>query len=179
MAVQPDRSALEAIRRRADALFAPWLQTVTLDTSLELLADPLVEEILSAPYRAADRGGNDYNLGSRREEINRIMDAGQFQRLCRDVRERSNELILQSPSFQTRVDEGRRKARTELGARTDLLQYRQRQLERQTGRRDPAIDEDLAVNKILMETVSAPRVRLDAIGCVVISSEAPLQRRSR
>lgn len=178
MAERLDRSARAAVRRRADALFAPWIETLTLDIHLQPETDPLVDEILATPYLAADRKGSDYNLGSRREDLYRLVDPALFRQRCHEVRQKSNRLIQESPSFRARVEEGIRKARTELGTRMELLQRRQQQLELQTGRRDPAIEYELAVSQALMDVVTSPRIRLDAIGCFVISDQ-PLGRRGK
>lgn len=174
MSVKPDRSVLEAVRRRADALFAPRLETVTLDIDLNPETDPEVLRILEAPYVAADRKGSDFNLSSRRTDLFELINPKRFRDLCGQVSRESSRLIRKSPSYLERVAEGVRKARMELGTKVEMLLYRQQQ----NAWPDPAIEFEVAVNKALMETVASPHVRLDAIGCFVISNRE-LKRRVR
>lgn len=177
--VPADDAMRMALRRRADALFRPWMQTVILDGYLEIVTDPLIQEILAAPYRAAERGGNDYNLGSRQEDLFRIIPREQFRELCYQVSKRAREIIRSSPEFQAHVDEGIRRAEADLAARKDFLRYRQERMAREDGRIDPSIAFELRVIDALLACVREPHIRLDAIGCFIVSDEPPLQRRAR
>lgn len=179
VAADADGSLRMALRRRADALFRPWMQTLTLDGQLAVVTESVILEILAAPYRPADRGGTDYNLGSRQEDLFRIIPPARLRELCYQVSERATAIIRSSPEYQAQAEEGVRRAEADLAARKDALRYRQERMAREDGRSDPSIAFELQVIDALTACVREPHIRLDSIGCFIISDEPPLQRRAR
>ena len=70
---------IPSLRRRADAVLAPWMivMHVGADDLLEV-EDQAIAALLELPYRDASLGGRnrDYNLGGRREALGAVRAAG-------------------------------------------------------------------------------------------------------
>jgi ATP-dependent helicase HepA len=172
--VEPD--LLPSVRRRADDLFPPWLQTLHFGTDLNEVRDPEVLAILGQSYVSKDdrRGpAQDYNLGSRQAALFEEIDRRTFNELCHTVRARSEELLRGSPSFIARVENASDRARRDLERRNDRLSRRDEALAREGGNRDPEIARELEVNKAVAAAAARPRVRLDALGFFVLAGAAP------
>lgn len=166
---------LATLRRRADALLPPWIETIYINTNLEEVKDPELTAILDRPYRdEMDSNGRwDFNLGSRPAALESRVDSTQFVRLCRQVRERSEQILRSSPRFQTQIEAAQRQADIELKHRNERLRYRVEVIRQETGRDDPTIAAEIRRARAILTSIGEPSVRLDAIGFYIVSNRIP------
>lgn len=170
-----DLAVMPAVRRQTDALFSPWLETLTLDAFLNEVSDPLILDILQPAYdhRSRAQQQRDYNLGSRHEAMFSVISADAFRNLCIQVRQRSEEMIWKSSHFQQALQVATQRARHDLLTRLQYLERRSGALRRLEETADPTIELEISINRAIMAAIQKPRVRLDAVGCFIISDRPP------
>src|SRR5438876_10737731 len=116
---------MPAVKRQTDALFPPWLETLTLDAFLNEVSDPLILDILQPAYdRSRVQQRRDYNLGNRHEAMFSVISADAFRNLCIQVRQRSEEMICKSPHFQQALQVAIQRAHRDLLTRLQYLERR-------------------------------------------------------
>lgn len=161
--LRPDPRKL-AIARRAQHYLPPKYITLHIEASGEPVAQGPLNAILNLPYsneRAPGQRWVDVNLGSRPELFSSIIDPGQFSQICRSVREKALSAFCDSDAFRDQTSQA------ETVARADLERRRAR-LERRAAAGE-TIDGELAAAEAVLDAVSSPSVRLDAIGFFIVS----------
>ena len=108
----------------------------------------------------------DINLGSRPAVLAEFIDAASFEQCCRRVRDVAHSSIVINPSFQERV------RAAEASARADLERRQARFLRRLAGG-DGLARKDLVTSEAVLASIASPKVRLDAIGCFILSNRRP------
>lgn len=164
------------VQRRADAFLPPTLTVLHLDIGFAEVTDPTLLELLSSPYGKGIENGDtyrDYNLGSRREALNALVDRADFVRLCREARNRSEELLRGSEAFKALVETATHRAQTELSMRNERLRRRAEAAQREGEFATSELEREIAVNDAVIAAVANPVVRLDAIGFFVVAGEPP------
>ncbi|MGQ4810284.1 RNA polymerase-associated protein RapA [Candidatus Entotheonellaceae bacterium PAL068K] len=168
-----DLAVMPAVKRQTDALFPPWLETLTLDAFLNEVSDPLILDILQPEYQSRMQQQRDYNLGSRHEAMFSVVSPHAFRDLCIQVRQRSEEIICKSSHFQQALQVAIQRARRDLLTRIQYLERRSEALQRLEETADPTIELETSLNQAIMAAIQKPRVRLDAVGCFIISDCPP------
>jgi ATP-dependent helicase HepA len=162
------------LRRRLDGLFAPGLHVLHVDLALQEVDDPELLRILAASYCSGGRGEyHDYNLGSRRDALFSVVDPNRWASLCGQVREASETLLRRSPAFQERVRRAVQGAEDELRDQNERLRRRAVAVEAEIGTADVWLAEEIRLNEAILGVVAEPRVRLESIGFIVVTDEAP------
>jgi ATP-dependent helicase HepA len=167
-----ERLDRRAMQRRADGFLAPGLETIwtTLDGSE--VGDGDLLAALERPYEPAT---GDVNLNvDRRWALDELVGSSDWESRCRSARRRSEAALrsraefgsaadLAAVSFESTVRSSTRKRRTRLA----FVDARERAREEEELRVDETIDSALAAG------LRTPRVRLDAMGVVVLSPRVP------
>jgi ATP-dependent helicase HepA len=162
--------AERALARRAQNYLPSFAVTMHVDADGTPIADQGLVGILSRPYDASARedARTDINLGSRSGILADFIDAATFEHSCRHVRDSARKLIAGNVEFQGRTDAAR------VAARADLDRRRSGFLRRSaTG--DYSAREDLATAEAVVRSIENPTVRLDAIGCFIVSNRRPAE----
>lgn len=153
-----------AIARRAQQYLNSIHVMLHIEASGEPVADATLNAILALPYaneRSPVRPWIDVNLGSRPELFSSFIDPGQFTGICRSVRENAVSTFLNSDAFRDKSSQAA------TAARADLARRRAR-LVRRAAIGETIMDE-LAAAEAVLDAVSRPSVRLDAIGFFIVS----------
>ena len=161
--LRPDPRQL-AIARRAQQFFSPAYATLHVETSGELITDQKLNEILALPYskdQVADRVWIDVNLSSRPEVFSRAIDPGQFAEICRAVGQSAVSKYVGSDAFKE-------KSKQAVAAAQADLERRSAGLARRAAAGETTAD-DLANADAVLEAVSHPSVRIDAVGFFVLT----------
>ena len=164
-----------SLRARLDGYLAPSAEVLYINADLGPVEDVEMLEVLERPYARAGRASEyaDYNLGSRQDVLFGLIDASKFDTLCHRIRSASESWLRGRDRFVDMV-----KAATERGT-LDIDQRNRRLLKRQGLLRvsgdveDSGLQREIDLNSKLLETLSNPVVRLDAIGAIVLSSQSP------
>ena len=164
----PDDVPIGALRRQCRSLFPSWVATVDLDSNLAPVTNQLVENILQRPY---DRR-IDTNLAEAPQLLYGLVDQAHFATLCQQARSRSEEQLRNSPAFRERLTSQMARAEEELDLRQRRVRQRVDALA-QAGESDSALDRELKVAAALSSVLREPSVRLETIGCFVISRNEP------
>jgi ATP-dependent helicase HepA len=145
------------LARRAQAFLPPWSQVHYADLAGEG-PDAHLLAILQRPYsnQTGERGGRDFNLGSRPELMANIMTAAAFTEACKTSRARAETAIRDDPSFTARVH---------AGVRSAARDQRRRRRMADGGVADGAAE--------VLDAVRRPRLRLDSMGFIVLSRDPP------
>lgn len=167
--------SLGAVRRRADLLFAPWVETVFVDSLLNPVTDPDLIKILKRPYQKAGPfpGAGDTNLADARSALGDVLDARRFTELCMAVKGRRFELIESRAEYQERLAEARSRARTQLAVRAERLERRADAQRREFGREDMTWRAETLVIQAITEALDGQLARLDSVGLIVASRQPP------
>ena len=161
--LRPDPRQL-AIARRAQQYLPPTYVMLHVDTSGEPVGDPKLNDILVLPYakdRATDRPWIDVNLGSRPELFSSVIDPGQFAGICRSVSENALSKFIESDAFSEKSRQAVAAAQADIERRTSRLARRATSGE--------TIADELSTAEAVLEAVSNPSVRLDAIGFFIVT----------
>jgi ATP-dependent helicase HepA len=158
--VREDRAGL---RRQAQAALPPWTVVQHLDGDLSPLADTALLKVVEEVYQpeALDRGGRDYNLGSRPDWLPRVVDPGSFQKLCSAAREIGRLRLREDARFGERVAQ----------AIADVARDTARRKRRDVSNGVSRSTSDLGAE--LLAAVADPDVRLDSIGVFVVAGYSP------
>lgn len=161
--LRPDTQRL-AIARRAQQFLSPNYLVLHVEASGEPVNDPKLNAILGLPYVKEPSNGRpwvDINLGSRSELFASIIDPGQFAETCRSVRKNAVSTFLGGEAFRNHVSKAVATAQTDLDRRRARLARRAASGE--------MVSDELAAAEAVLEAVSRPSVRLDAIGMFIVS----------
>ncbi len=183
--IEPTRSivakkpglTLASIRRQADQLFPPILQTIWLDNNLKQMTDAKQLAVFASPY---DRGqgnqqGRDYNINHERwETLNKKFPAAKWETLCLKARKAAETMLREQLHLKELT-----KARGDHAARQAAI--RQAQQESRLAHFTPAqrkeeklqMKLDEAIADAIEEGIRQPAIRLDAIGAVFVSNNDP------
>ena len=163
----PSRAELADVRRAQRYLPARAF-CIHVDSDGAVVDDAALLSILTKPYRKADeRGeGSDVNLSSRPDILTSVINPAAFGKLCRSVRDRSRSLLLSEQSLIEALVNGSRFASLELERRRTRVRQRD-------SAGDLAARLDLAAIESILPAIAAPVVRLDAMGCFLVSREPP------
>lgn len=162
----PSRSELASFRR-AQRYFPQSEHILFIDINGHPVADPMLLEILAKPYGAQGKGASaDLNLGSRPNILAEFIEPSAFETACRRVRDKARHLLSGQPSVEQAI-----KAATTL-ASSDL-QRRKNRLQRRHSAGDAMAREDIALIESILPSISAPAIRLDAMGCFILGSGIP------
>jgi ATP-dependent helicase HepA len=168
---------LAALKRRMDAILPPTVETIFLDTRMNVVDSPKLLEILQRPYSKKGKS-RDYSLSKEKlQVIDEFVSRDDWEKLCRMARKQSALLLRSRSDFEDRCQHYAIQAERQLGDRVEQLQLR---LERQ-----PEIAKDSSLAKevnmerelkpILVDGIRQPKIRLDSVGFYVVSGRSPAQ----
>lgn len=168
----------QALSRRADALFPPFMETIHLDTSMREVEDAALLKVLRRPYSKRSLPTRDYSLDDNRlPVIERLVGADMWPILCREARDGSETLLRNRESFRSACERFASAAEREIARRIDQLRLRS---DRQAGygvSNNPSLSRDLLVEQSLITALAKgirnPRLRLDSVGFIVVSGSVP------
>lgn len=167
----PSRSEL-ANTRRAQRYLAPQAICIDVDSDGAVVDDAALLSILKRPYLKPDARGEGYadvNLSSRLDILTSVIDPAAFGKLCRSVRDRSRSLLLSEQSLTDAIATGLRLASLEVERRRNRVRQRY-------SAGDLAAGVDLLAIESILPAIAKPAVRLDAMGCFLVSREPPLNQ---
>jgi ATP-dependent helicase HepA len=158
----PSRAELAA-SRRAQRYFAQSEQTLFIDINGEAVTDPALLAVLSQPYNGHCKGPSaDINLGSRPHILADYIDSAVFPAVCRRVRDGARQTLSEQPAVLDAIT-----AATTLA--TSDLQRRRNRLQRRQSAGDTMARDDIALIESILPSIASPAVRLDAMGCFILS----------
>lgn len=168
-----DRLDRRAVQRRADGFLAPRLETIWTSLDGSEVRDLALVAALDRPY---DPAAGDVNLNvDRRWALDELVGTADWEARCRSARELSEEGLRDRPEFEaaaalaaSNFEAASRSSSTQRRTRLAFVDARQRTREEEELRADDAIDSALAAG------LRTPRVRLDAVGVVVLSPRLPV-----
>ena len=162
----PTLEELAAIRR-AQRFFQPQVFQLHVDSNGDKVTDPRLLSILERPYRNDSRNiarPPDLNLASRPQILDAIIDPARFSSLCQSVRDETRNRLLGDPELSARVSKACDQIKSE-------IQRRRLRLERRRESGDKGSQVELKIIEQILPAVSKPNVRLEAMGCFVVSRE--------
>lgn len=167
--------SIAALQRRADGYLSPCMITLHLDSELQEVTDDSMLALLNRPYsdKSYDNIPRDYNLGSRQEALFQVIEPGFFQDLCKQARTVSEQRLRDNAEFQAYLATAYTRAEDELGLINERLQYRQAMQQQETGIATASLERDIAFNRLLLQGIENPSIRLDAIGFFIIAGYTP------
>lgn len=166
-----------SIKRKSDFLFPPFTTTIYIDLNLEEVLEPETLQVLKYPYEKGLMSMTklpyqDLNLGSKRHILESMIGQQQFIKLCSEARKKSESILLNSKKFQDQVSVATAQASAMLEQRNKQI-IRRRKIEEtfNAGCIDHTLELEVKINRLLLESVSKPKVRLDSIGFFIITGE--------
>ncbi len=172
---EDNSNLLGSARRRADAVFPVQYETVWIDSDLGLVTDRERMSILHYPYsrHRRDDGGFDRNLNSDRwQEARSKLNVFDWAELCIRARDTAESHLTQSKPFLDKCRLAAQKYRALIEEKANILDSRLAHLEgpaKASELRTSEIEED--VDQAILRGIEKPKIRVDSVGCVVISTE--------
>ncbi len=161
--------------RRAEG----YLPIFSMEQFVDIEGVPVTDEqILSRmrmPYRneKGEEGSCDVNLGSRPEEFGRVIDASVFSETLHTIRLICERQFANSEEVMVALDMATKKFERDAALIERSLRQRQSYLKAEYGQGLVGLDEAMLDLEELKKSITNPNLRLDEIGFMVISSEAP------
>jgi len=170
----------KALRRRADALFPPLMETIFLDAQMDVVEDAELLSILQRPYFGKSSDYRDYNLAkSRLLILDEFIDSGKWADFCREARHTSEDLLRDRPSFIELCEQRGKSATLKLENRVNQLQLRFNRLSKREQISDSGLAKELstegALSQGLLKGIYRPRMTLDSVGFIIVSGRPPAQ----
>lgn len=156
----------QAAIRHAQRYLPPRYHILHVDTHGSRVTDPVLREALALPYRGAGQKGTDTNLSSRPKLLEEVIDLDSLRACCRDVRDTVRRSLRSMPEMETIIGSAASLAASDLDRRRNRISRRH-----SIG--DAKARADLAMLEALIPAITAPAIRLDAMGCFVIASRPP------
>lgn len=171
-------AAADSLRRRADALLPVLTIEQFLDDSGAPVSDVRLLGVLARDYRDGSGahgqlGARDINLGSRPNAMAQAIDPALFGDVVARVRTAGEVRLRADDAFAARQADALERHRREMfRARRSL--DRRRELHRaERGRDLPGAARELEALDLIEAAVRDPAVRLDEMGLLVVSGQAP------
>jgi ATP-dependent helicase HepA len=159
----------DGLRRQAEGFLQPWTLTQHIGPDLQPIEDADWLDILERPYQPETKGSDarDFNLGSRSEWLEQVIDRTSFAELCARTSCGAGISLSNSEAFRSRVAAATIQA--------------QREMDRRAARRRLRADFDSSaassraaeLDELVCELVAKPAIRLDCIGIFVVSGYVP------
>ncbi|MFI5509106.1 protein DpdE [Mycobacterium sp. NPDC051804] len=168
----------KALRRRADAIFPPAVETVWIDIDGMAIVDPTIVGILERRYRKPPTAGADGDLNlnpARLGEAYSVLPQSNWKDSWRDAEAAARQTIVHLESFVERVGAGLESCAYDGQARQRQLALREAYsegLERADLRRERELEE--LMTSTLDKAIRAPRLSLDSTGIVIVAGH-PLE----
>jgi ATP-dependent helicase HepA len=158
---------------RPQSYLPSFATSVYVDADGSPVTNTALHEVLARPYDASERDGpsTDINLASRPGMLDHFIDAASFEDCCRRGRDAAQAAIASDIAFRSRVQTA------QASAQADVERRRSGCLRRSAAGDATALD-DLAVAEAILRSVANPKVRLDAMGCYIISDLRPAEAAS-
>ncbi len=175
----------EAVRLRADGLFPPLMKTVWVDAEGKGVDEETEAfELLSLPYDSdgVKRFGRDYNLNPERwEQIAELFEADEWEGLCRRVRRKAEDALAEEIDLEERSQRYAQQAVRRAQETIDRLRTRVGGggADVSQSREVEQLELEEALVSALEEGIREPRIRLDAIGAIVLSTVDPFEEEER
>ena len=168
---------LESVRRGADQLFPPIMQTIWVDEDLKLVKDKQVLALLGEAYDKG-RGGphsRDYNINHERWEIlANSYPAAKWRTLCEKARDAAETILLDHLQLKQLTKEKADRAERIVAVRLAQQESRIAHLAPAERKEEKALLKlDEAIAEAICKGIRKPAVRLDAIGVVFVSKKDP------
>jgi len=179
-----DHHNYNALKRRADPLFPPTIETIFLDARYEpmsIVEDEALVNILQRPYKGKSHHPcRDYNLAKSRSPIlNEFVDPSNWQDFCHRARRTSETLLGDRTSFIELCEQQAQIAEQKLGKRLAQLRLRLNRLaqSQQTSHSLLAqeVNIETALSQAILEGIRHPRIKLDSVGFIIVSGRVPVQ----
>ncbi len=179
-----ERSRFVSVKRRADALFPPIVETIFIDARYEpmsIVEDEAVLKILQGSYKGkSSHPCRDYNLAkSRLSVLNEFVDESKWHDLCSQARETSEILLRDRTSFIELCQQRARIADQKLGNRLDQLRLRLNRLAESAQTSHSLLAQEVnietALSQAMLEGIRYPRTKLDSVGFIVVSGRPPVE----
>jgi ATP-dependent helicase HepA len=173
-----DGLSSQALSRRADALFPPFMETIYLDISMREVGDASLLKVLERPYSKRSLPTRDYSLDDNRlPMIERLVGIDMWQVLCREARNSSESLLRSRHSFRSALEQFAARAEREIARRVEQLRLRSTLQLAEGVEHNPSLSRDLLVEEslstALVNGILNPRLRLDSVGFIVVSGNVP------
>lgn len=164
---------LLALRRRADGFLPPTTHVVWTHEDGLKVTDATAIDVLERPYQPR-RG--DFNLNAeRRWALEQLVGAEDWAGRCRTARRASEQNLRSSQEFNDAIGAACRAF--EVAARQSQLQRQLRLAHLSPSQRlseERELQRWRIVDDFLTAGMRAPAVRLDSVGCVVLSQSVPM-----
>lgn len=154
--------------RRTDDYLPPKIFTVYIDENLNVIEDEDITDALDEPY--LDSTDVDTNLSSRRSIIDHFIDPDKLTILCKDISQRSKDILLNSSEYRTSHIEALKKVKTDVELKcTNLERRKSVQDESNITVINHEYKKLVSFEKSLISGIEAPNIKLDSFGMFFLS----------
>lgn len=167
---QAQRRNPAVLRRRSDAYFPPKFITVFIGLDLEEVTDEELLKTLNLPFDKSI----DTNLTKHRLQIiDQLIDPSLWPGLCRQARDKSEQIINENADFITWCKKCSDNARQGLDQRVTQLKLRTEQEKQLMSANRTVSEKDVEIERalceVLVEGIEKPRVAIDSVGFICLS----------
>ena len=168
-----DKKTIEekiAFETKLDSYLLPWTEVIYVDDQLNVVEDPTHLTLLSQFYNPSGGGYVDYNLGNNREALFKFIDQDLFEEKCFSIRDESERWLREQPIFKENILNYFGKGKLDISKRTKRLLQKQKNVSKEA---KFDTEREIQINNLVIEVLDKPRIKLDAIGAIILSNKNP------
>jgi len=160
------------IKSRMISYLPSWTEVIYVNREFAVLQPSKIHEFLSLPYRPEENpaGKIDYNLANDPELLFSFIDRGDFKKLCLKIREESEQWLRDQNEFQEKINNFVTNGNIDISLRNNRLLQKKKNVELQN---KSELEREIEINENILKVLGKPKVKLDAIGAIILSSKSP------
>ena len=147
-----------------------WTEDIYVDSELNELNDTKLREDFSLQFQYRETREIDYNLVNNLDALFSLFDRNQFQEVCFVIRDKSEQWLRKKTKFKNYIKDTFQKGEADIAKRNKRLRQKQINVFSES---KSIIDREISFNNEILKMLEKPRVVLDSIGIIILSSKSP------
>lgn len=154
--------------RRTDDYLPPEIFTIYIDEKFNIIDDDEITDVLDEPYVKGEK--IDTNLSNKHHIIDSFIDAEKLNILCKDVSEKSKDILFNCDEYITIYNDSIKKVKIDIDLNVRKIEQRRLIQEKiNTLKYNAEYDRLISFEKSLLKGVESPNIKLDSFGMFFLS----------
>jgi ATP-dependent helicase HepA len=173
------------LKSRMISYFPISTSVIYVDQNFNVQTSKKIIDILSAPYRPEENSDSksDYNLSNNPELLFNYVDIGVFKKMCTKIRKESEQWLIGQSDFQEVIKNFVTNGNIDISLRNNRLLQKKKNilLQKKSDNKNtydnetilPELEREIEINEEILKVLGKPKIKLDAIGTIILSSRSP------
>jgi len=167
---EKDYESMSYLLTRLAVYQQTWTEEIYVDSELNELIDLKLLENFTLQFESRKTRNIDYNLANNQDALFSLLDRNQFQEICFVIRDKSEQWLRKNTKFKNYIKDTFQKGEADIAKRNKRLRQKQINVSAES---KSIIDREIRLNNEILNMLDKPRVVLDSIGIIILSSKSP------